>query len=421
MLQLDQAVDVRSDLAAPSTPAPEALLRSRFGDLQLTIGSDLAALEAEWRRFEQVADCTVFQSFDWLSSWLRHVGSPNGVTPAIAVGRRGGQTACILPLGIEAQGGVRRLGFLGRELGDYNAPLLAPGFARLCGDFPALWRAIRGLLQAHPRYRHDLIVLDKMPELIGAQANPLLQLKVNRNPSGAYAMQLGDAWETFYAAKRSSATRRRDRTKRKRLGEGGELRMVSPQTVEDIAHTLDLLFAQKRNALARMGVEDVFARPGYHAFFRALATAPSPRIAHVSRLDIGQVPAATNLGLHFRGTYSHLIASYDDGPLARFGPGAAHLHELMRYAIEHGCTTFDFTIGDEPYKRDWCDSDIKLYDHVSAATLRGAVAAAPVAALRALKRRIKQSPVFWPLLLRGRATAARLRRRSARPAAGTDG
>ncbi len=77
----------------------------------------------------------------------------------------------------------------------------------------------------------------------------------------------------------------------------------------------------------------------------------------MSRLDVGPTLAAANYGLIFRGRYYHVLASYDDGPVSRFGPGAAHLHDLMRYAIEHGCNEFDFTIGDEPYKHDWCDTE----------------------------------------------------------------
>jgi CelD/BcsL family acetyltransferase involved in cellulose biosynthesis len=46
----------------------------------------------------------------------------------------------------------------------------------------------------------------------------------------------------------------------------------------------------------------------------------------------------------------------------RYGPGAAHLMEIMARAIERGCTIFDFTIGDEPYKRDWCEERQALYD-----------------------------------------------------------
>ena len=42
--------------------------------IALSVHTDLAALEQEWRQFEQTADCTPFQTFDWLSIWQRHIG-----------------------------------------------------------------------------------------------------------------------------------------------------------------------------------------------------------------------------------------------------------------------------------------------------------------------------------------------------------
>ena len=402
---------------ARAAPPPARILSS---GLQLSVNHDLDSLEQEWRAFEQHADCTVFQCFDWLASWQRHVGSRTGTTPAIVIGRRGSEPLFILPLATRSVAGLRQLTFLGRDLCDYNAPLLDPDFPALVGaSFPGFWVQIRDLLQGYERHRHDLILLDKMPERIGAQPNPLLQLGPSLHPSGAYLMRMAGDWESFYAAKRSSATRRRDRTKRKRLSEAGEIRLVTAQTPAEITCTLTALMTQKTRALARMGVPDIFARPGHREFYAALvANAAKHGLAHLSRLQIGPTFAATNLGLEFRGVYYHVLASYEDGPLARFGPGAAHLHELMRYALERGCSVFDFTVGDEAYKRDWCDTEVKLYDFVASATPRGWVMATLLTAARGAKRAIKQS-ALWPALIRLRARLGSLRRRSlpAHPAA----
>ena len=142
-----------------------------------------------------------------------------------------------------------------------------------------------------------------------------------------------------------------------------------------------------------MGVVDIFALPGHRAFYQEVAAKRD--LAHVSRLDVGAQIAAANLGLIFRGSYYHLLASYDGGELAKFGPGAAHMHDLIRYAIERGCGTFDFTIGDERYKQEWCDAQIMLFDHVSPTTLRGRPFALWLYVAGRLKRLIKQSPVVW--------------------------
>jgi len=388
---------------------------------RLSFHGDIAAIEEDWRRFEQSADGTVFQTFAWQSCWLTHVGHLTGFQPLIAVIRAAdGGILMLAPLAISGRP-FRQLRWAAGDLNDYNAPLLAPEFARIVSrdDFRSLWGAMVRSLRRDPRFRFDFIVLDKMPETVGRQPNPFLALPVALNPSGAYLTHLTDDWNSFYVGKRSSATRRRDRTKRKRLNDMGPVAFTTASDGDGTNAILTVLFAQKARAFAQMGVANFLALPGREAFFRAFATDLATRpLCHVSRLDVGPTLAAANCGLVFHGRYYHVLASYDDGPVSRFGPGAAHLHDLMRYAIEHGCHEFDFTIGDEPYKHDWCDIEIKLFDHRSAATLPGWLAALPAMAFARSKRLIKQTPVLWRLFVRMRALLARSPA-SARPAVDT--
>jgi CelD/BcsL family acetyltransferase involved in cellulose biosynthesis len=406
----------RGHLLAPgAAPAHLQDPAVRRQNIALSIYDDVAAVEAEWRRFEQTADCTVFQSFDWLSTWLRHIGRREKARPLIVVGRRAdGDPLFLIPLAL-MPGVVRRLTFLGSALCDYNAPLLAPQFPSevSAARFRELWADIGALIRSDPQRRYDLVELTKMPQSVGGQDNPFVGLDVRLHPSGAHLAQLHGSWDEFYQGKRSSATRRRDRSKRRRLGEYGEVSFVTPREAGEIARTLDTLIEQKSRAFAQMGVANVFARPGHRDFFFDLATHPRARgLVHVSRLDVGSVQAAVNLGLMFRGTYYHVLASYHDGEIARFGPGAAHLRDLLSFAIDNGCRSFDFTIGDEGYKLEWSDRLVALYDHIAPATPRGWPVALWARSRRQLKRTIKQTPALWAafsrlrsLLRRGRTQA----------------
>ena len=389
-----------------SPPADAGAARAARPAIELAIHGDLAAIEEEWRRFEGVADCTVFQTFDWLSAWHRHIGKRAGVTPAIVCGRgNDGELVVLMPLAI-TPGVVRRLTWLGSELCDYNAPLLAAGFSdRMASDaFRELWQGIRRQLQREPVYRHDLVELSKMPETVGAQPNPFLALDVGLHPSGAHSTQLRGSWDEFYQAKRSSSTRRRDRSKLKRLTEYGEVAFVTPRERDEIERTLAALIEQKTKSFSRMGVANIFARPGWPEFFLDIATNPRTReLVHVSRLDVGATWAAINLGLVFHDCYYHVLASYDDGETSRFGPGVAHLRELMGHAINFGCRRFDFTIGDERYKSEWADTTLALYDHVAPATARGWPWAMLLLAHRRLKRTIKQNRLLWSVASRLRS------------------
>jgi CelD/BcsL family acetyltransferase involved in cellulose biosynthesis len=360
----------------------------------VSLTSGLASLEREWREFERSAACTPFQTYDWLSTWQRCVGEKAGVTPAIIAARQHGKLLFILPLAVRHKGRMRQLTFLGHTLCDYNAPLLAPDFSAHVSDtqFKALWKAALALLQRQCRY--DLLLLDKMPEKVGQQSNPMRLLETSLHPSGAHAMALAENWEQFYSAKRSSATRRRDRTKRKKLAELGDLRFITAEAPDEISKTMNALIEQKSRWFQRMGIPNFFEIPGQKEFFHSIATMARPFV-HVSQLSVGPNCAAANLGLLFQGCYYHVLASYDDGPTLRFGPGAAHLHDLMRFAIERGCKSFDFTIGDEAYKLDWADFHLELHDHVSGDGLLGRLAVAVMKAKLRAKRFIKRSPLVW--------------------------
>jgi CelD/BcsL family acetyltransferase involved in cellulose biosynthesis len=378
------------------------------------IASDLDEVKQHWTVFERHADRTVFQSFDWLAAWQRTIGAPQGTIPAIVLGRDGdGTLLFILPLAVETHGALRRLTWLASRLCDYNAPLLAGEFsARVSAErFLAAWRDALARMRVDPRLRFDLVDLQKMPETVGEQRNPFLDLAVLPHPSGAYVATLGRDWETFYAGKRSSATRKKERRQLKHLAEHGEIRFVTARDRTDVERTIATLIDQKSRAFARMGVENLFARPGRRDFFLAIATDPALReVVHVSRLDLGGAMIATGVGLKFRDCYYLILSSYDGGELARLGPGRAHLHELLRYAIDCGLARFDFTVGDEPYKHDWADTELQLHDHLAAVSLRGWPLTAGTTAFRRAKRMIKQSPALWRAFSKARAFAGVLGR-----------
>jgi CelD/BcsL family acetyltransferase involved in cellulose biosynthesis len=408
-MSLSEPAEVLFRAAAEAPPD----VRSAAEPIALGVATDIEAVAAAWRQFETTADCTVFQTFAWQSAWLRTVGAHRRLRPAIVTGRdRSGALLFLMPFAVEG-GLVRRLVWLAADFCDYNGPLLAADFAaRVTPErFAALWREIVALLRHDARLSFDVALLDKLPETVGNQPNPFLALGGQLNANGAHLTRLGADWESFYRAKRSSATRRHDRSKLRHLAAFGEVRFVTP---DDPAATLDTLFAQKARSLARMGIGNLFARPGVAGFFREIVDHPgSAGLAHVSRLDVGNAAAATNLGLVFRGRYYHVLTAYEGGELARFGPGAAHLHELMRYAIARGCRIFDFTVGDQDFKRNWCDRELKLYDLRLAVSPFGWPVAAVAAAAGWLKRLVKRTPALWRAFSAARVLAARLVRRDA--------
>ncbi len=367
----------------------------------IAVHDDLAAAEATWRTLEANADCTAFQTYDWIATWQTHVGTLTGTVPAIVSGQAGdGRPLFLFAFAIESSRGLKRLTWLASDVCDYNGPMLAHDFAAgLDGErFRSLWRSILDRLAGDPRFHFDYIDLSRMPETIGAVRDPFLALKPDLHPSGAHACALFGDWETFYAAKRSSATRKTTRKKVRAIEKHGPVAFADITETAERQRTLEVLMTQKAQSLARMGADNFFARPGYRDFYRAAISNPAMHdLVHIAQLNVGSNITATSVGLSFGGSFYLILASYDGGPISAHGPGTIHLHELLRDTIEKGYRRFDFTVGDEAYKLDWGDQVIRLFDYLAGRTLRGWALVLATRAYRRAKRAIKQTPVLWHL------------------------
>jgi CelD/BcsL family acetyltransferase involved in cellulose biosynthesis len=81
---------------------------------------------------------------------------------------------------------------------------------------------------------------------------------------------------------------------------------------------------------------------------------------------------------------------------------------MVRWAIEQGLRFYDFTVGDEPYKREWADQEIRLFDHFSGRTLRGRLYCMAKRLAGAVKGAVKRDRRMWAL---GKKLRARMAQR----------
>jgi CelD/BcsL family acetyltransferase involved in cellulose biosynthesis len=70
------------------------------------------------------------------------------------------------------------------------------------------------------------------------------------------------------------------------------------------------------------------------------------------RLRAGDVLLAAALAVVRDRCFYYQVPVYPAHELQRFSPGQVMITRLMAWAIERGCTRFDFTVGDEPYKSE---------------------------------------------------------------------
>ncbi|WP_407529323.1 GNAT family N-acetyltransferase [Methylobacterium oryzisoli] len=326
----------------------------------------------------------IFQDSDLIRAWIATVGPVAGIAPWIVDVRDDqGTRLLLLALGIERRAGLRLLRFLDGGVMDYTLPLLFPA-ARDLSDatLAAIWA---GLVRALPRF--DVAVLDKMPAEVGGVPNPLIRLGAVPHAPDGYAMSLGGTAEDLAARLPRQRSRARHRRQLAQAADTVGLRVAETSAEADAL--LSALLDHKERQLRAMGRPGLRERPGVEAFYRRAAAdlAPSGTV-EVSALAADGAVIAACLCVVAPDRTTMLLTAYADGPWERFSPGGLLLDDLIRRSHARGAAWFDFGIGDEPYKRDYCDARIALHRAIIPGSLLGRV----VCAGRALLRRRTDTP-----------------------------
>jgi CelD/BcsL family acetyltransferase involved in cellulose biosynthesis len=255
----------------------------------------------------------------------------------------------------------------------------------------------------------DYALLTHVPPMLGASPNPFAALAVRPCGANAHGLALGQEWEAFYAGRRSAKTRGRLRGKERALAQSGPIEFSEiTDTQQRAALATEMMALKAAQLTATAGLFNTFARRSVQDFFRALAGEADTGVL-VFRLSAGGRLVAAALGVVRQGCFYYQVPVYPDDALQRHSPGHILLMRLMQWAIERGCTRFDFTIGDEPYKAEWCDQTWVLGCGTLARTLRGRVGAGIALAQIAAMRQVKRRRGLYALAVRIRTALGKVR------------
>ena len=92
--------------------------------------------------------------------------------------------------------------------------------------------------------------------------------------------------------------------------------------------------------------------------------------------------------------------------MAHASAGDFLFFQNIQEAADSGFAVYDFSVGDEPYKRLWCNIETTQYDVTVPFTLKGRAFAGALRAATAAKAAIKNNPALWRFVKRLRKGAA---------------
>lgn len=364
--------------------------------------NSLPAAESAWRSLENQFG-TPYQRYDWAAAWQNHVGTGDGVTPFIIIGRDNDGTPLFLwPLGRRQMGPLSIAQYLGGKHANFNTPLWHRDVAESLtpADLKTIISRIAGA---------DVLLLLNQPESWSGIRNPLMLLAHQASPSHAYRGALSADFEALWLEKTSTSKRKKFRKKEQTIGKHGALRYWQAATATDVQQILDAFFEQKSQRMREFGIADIFGATNTRKFIAAACNAGlsegKPAI-ELYAFSVGETIAATCAGAVGGGRFCCMFNSMTRGPLAHDSPGELLLVHVVRACCQRGLTTFDLGIGEAAYKERFCEDVEPLFDSVLPLSGLGHVSGPLLRWLYAAKRTIKNSNKAWSL-----AQAARRRLR----------
>lgn len=351
----------RSNSSALHAPPP----------MQVHVSPALDTFRHVWptTRQQGAARCYPFQCADVLDIWCGTIGRARGIKPVfVAVHAGGAKPALLLPFGIESVHGHRVLSFLDAGVSDYNAPIAFADAARIGrSEIDALWPLMR---EQMPEF--DLAIFDKMPEQVGDLPNPLRFLATRAHPDSGHGKTLSGSPAEF--ARNHLPNPRDSQRRRRKLEKMGAVRFAIAETDEDRKRFFDAMVRMKRRRFADTAAHDVFADSAYHAYYAEATRLLGPTGAvRLSALLLDERILAADWGFVGGGRYFDLMPSYESGEWRSYAPGRLLTEWLTERCLEQGFALFDYGIGDESYKFDYCDTHISLWDAYLPVTATGAL------------------------------------------------
>ena len=340
------------------------------------------------------------QSPVWLAAWAGNA-QPDIV---VAIARHDGVPAICLALEVIRAGGFRIARFASGRHANGNFPA-----ARL--DAPGASEAAQALIEAVRLARRDVdvIALERLLPALDGVANPLLSLPHFPSPNLALSVDLSGGFDALLARTSGRRKRKKHRSQMRKFETAGGYRRIEAKSPQEVDRLLDAFFEMKAARFRKMGIRDVFAEPGTQGFFRQLfvaALADGQRRFLLHGLEVGGVLRAVTGSSRTSDRITCEFGAIAEDDLAFASPGDFLFFENIHEACDEGLAVYDFGVGDEPYKRLWCDVETEHMDALVPLTAKGRILAASMRGSAKVKAFVKNSPLVWTLTKRLRRKVA---------------
>ena len=301
-------------------------------------------LQNEWEKFEKISNINFFQTFKWQKYWYKKCGSNRKIIISLFYKRK--QLIAILPLNIKKQYFLNILSWNGFPFSDYNQPIIKTNQNLNPNDFDFI------ISKIYSKYKFNNVHLINCinPYYLNNSkfiSNKVSKLIFNKNNSEDLIIN--------YLKKKIHYEE--NRLKKKYKFE------INIDTNNDKEKILNFFIDEKYKQLKRTRAWNYLDFIEYKKYIYDLLEFDEQNICF-SSLKINNKIISSHIGYKFNECYYYIFPVYDFN-YKKYSPGNILLYRLIENYKSNKFLIFDFTIGDELYKKKLNNFMTHTYEYIT--------------------------------------------------------
>jgi CelD/BcsL family acetyltransferase involved in cellulose biosynthesis len=304
-----------------------------------------------WKNFEKNSINYCFQNYYWLKHWYDINLIRNKIKSYIVFVYRGEELIMILPLCVRTFFGVKILSWLGGNQADYMCPLVVSGLKFEKNEFLVLWRDILVSVKYF-----DFIFFNKQPSFIKDIENPFVHYLSSYKSSSAYSLILNN---NFVHKKEKYSSSNND---------------INVQIVKDEKFRIKYIkriLEEKIVRLKEKKLRNPFDDNNIKFYLEFCEKDFTHGKEHISYLFIKNIEASGHWGVVYKNDFYYLLPVIFNTEFLKMSPGKILIKYLINWAAINQIQVFDFSVGNEDYKKNYSNSTLLLYDYCYCKNLKG--------------------------------------------------
>jgi CelD/BcsL family acetyltransferase involved in cellulose biosynthesis len=318
-------------------------------------------LEICWNNFASKSS-NIFLTFDWQFAWWRSFGKGKK-SLFIVVAYEGLEVKGIAPLMLIKRFGFRELRFIGHGISDYEDFIIYNDNANkeevIAGILEKISESMDWDILRIFKITSDSQNISLIREIEGKKNR--LAVFLEQHQDGAPYITIESSWGEYHVSLRKEfiADTRRQINRIKGLNQPFIIENIRKE--DEVRIYLERLSCfHKAKHKGRDGSSIFNDKTSYDFLLAVSKKFLKKGWLNLSYIQIGNIVAGAHLGFTFKGVFYYYLPGYNPD-FYKYSIGRVLLFDLLHQCFNKGYKKFDFTIGEETYKKEWNVNINRLY------------------------------------------------------------